>query len=319
MIRVILLRLAQTIPLLFLVSLLVFLIAKLIPGDPISNALAGQLSDEAIEQIRQVYGLDKSAVTQYFVWLKNLLSGDWGMSLTMRTPVAQVLGESFVNTVILTVAAVLLCLIPGVIIGVFCGLSHGTRQDRLVMLLVQISNNIPVFWLAVFFIWFFSVKLGWFPVSGMYDMRGDRSFADLLHHLFLPALSTALISMLILARQVRNSVITIMDSDYIRTYRALGYSKSVLLFRHLGRNLLAPIVGITGLQIGYLLSGVIFIEKIFAWPGVGTQLFNAAAGQDYPTIQTGVMLIAVCFLVVNLISDILQDWLDPRHSGALSS
>jgi len=110
-----------------------------------------------------------------------------------------------------------------------------------------------------------------------------------------------------------------MDTDYIRTYRALGYSRRVLLFRHLGRNLLAPIVGITGLQIGYLLSGVIFIEKIFAWPGVGTQLFNAAAGQDYPTIQTGVMLIAVCFLAVNLISDILQDWLDPRHSGALSS
>ena len=317
MIRMMLLRLAQTIPLLFLVSLLVFLIAKLTPGDPISNALAGQLSNEAIEQIRQVYGLDKSAVTQYFIWLKNLLSGDWGMSLTMRTPVAQVLGESFTNTVILTVAAVVLCLIPGVIIGVFCGLSQGMRRDRFVMLIVQLSHNIPIFWLAVFFIWFFSVRLGWFPVSGMYDMRGDRGPGDLLHHLFLPALSTALISMLILARQVRNSVITIMDSDYIRTYRALGYSSRVLLFRHLGRNLLAPIVGITGLQIGYLLSGVIFIEKIFAWPGVGTQLFNAAAGQDYPTIQTGVMLIAVCFLVVNLVSDILQDWLDPRHSGAL--
>lgn len=317
MMRMMLLRLAQTIPLLFLVSLLVFLIAKLMPGDPISNALAGQLSDDAIEQIRQVYGLDKSAVTQYFIWLKNLLSGDWGISLTMRTPVAQVLGESFANTVILTVAAVVLCLIPGVIIGVFCGLSQGTRRDRLVMLLVQLGHNTPIFWLAVFFIWFFSVRLGWFPVSGMYDMRGDRGLGDLLHHLFLPALSTALISMLILARQVRNSVITIMDSDYIRTYRALGYSSRVLLFRHLGRNLLAPIVGITGLQIGYLLSGVIFIEKIFAWPGVGTQLFNAAAGQDYPTIQTGVMLIAICFLAVNLVSDILQDWLDPRHSGAL--
>lgn len=318
MIRVILLRLAQTIPLLFLVSILVFLIAKLTPGDPISNALAGQLSDEAIEQIRQVYGLDKSAFSQYFIWLKNLLSGDWGMSLTMRTPVVQVLAESFTNTLILTLAAVVLCLIPGVLIGVFCGLSQGTRRDRCVMLLVQLAHNLPVFWLAVFFIWFFSVKLGWFPVSGMYDMRGDRGLGDLLHHLFLPAFSTALISMLILARQVRNSVIAIMDSDYIRTYRALGYSNRVLLFRHLGRNLLAPIVGITGLQIGYLLSGVIFIEKIFAWPGVGTQLFNAAAGQDYPTIQTGVMLIALCFLAVNLVSDILQDWLDPRHSGAQS-
>lgn len=316
MTRLLLLRLAQTVPLLFLISLLVFLIAKLVPGDPIANALAGQLSTEAIEQIRHVYGLDKPAAVQYLLWVKNLFSGDWGMSLTMRTPVADVLGGAFANTVILTVAAVLLCLIPGVIIGVVCGLWQGTRRDRLVMLVVQLAHNVPIFWLAVFFIWLFAVKLHWFPVSGMYDMRGDRGIADLLHHLFLPALSTALISMLILARQVRNSVIGIMQADYIRTYRALGYSTPRLLWHHLGRNLLAPIISITGLQIGYLLSGVIFIEKIFAWPGIGTQLYNAAAGQDYPTIQTGVMLIAACFLAVNLISDVLQDWLDPRHEGA---
>ena len=316
MIRIVLLRLAQAVPLLFLISLLVFLIAKLVPGEPIANALAGQLSSEAIEQIRHVYGLDKPAAVQYLLWLKNLFSGDWGTSLTLRAPVIEVLSSAFANTAILTGAAVLLCLIPGVAVGVTCGLWQGTRRDRLVMLLVQLGHNIPIFWLAVFFIWLFAVKLRWFPVSGMYDMRGDRGLGDLLHHLFLPALSTALISMLILARQVRHSVIDIMNADYIRTYRALGYPTALLLWRHLGRNLLAPIVSITGLQIGYLLSGVIFIEKIFAWPGIGTQLYNAAAGQDYPTIQTGVMLIAVCFLAVNLLSDILQDWLDPRHEGA---
>lgn len=316
MIRIVLLRLAQAVPLLFLISLLVFLIAKLVPGDPIANALAGQLSSEAIEQIRHVYGLDKPAAVQYLLWLKNLFSGDWGTSLTLRAPVIEVLSSAFANTAILTGAAVLLCLIPGVAVGVTCGLWQGTRRDRLVMLLVQLGHNIPIFWLAVFFIWLFAVKLRWFPVSGMYDMRGDRGLGDLLHHLFLPALSTALISMLILARQVRHSVIDIMNADYIRTYRALGYPTAMLLWRHLGRNLLAPIVSITGLQIGYLLSGVIFVEKIFAWPGIGTQLYNAAAGQDYPTIQTGVMLIAVCFLAVNLLSDILQDWLDPRHEGA---
>ena len=316
MIRIVLLRLAQAVPLLFLISLLVFLIAKLVPGDPIANALAGQLSAEAIEQIRHVYGLDKPAVVQYLLWLKNLFSGDWGTSLTLRAPVVEVLSSAFANTAILTGAAVLMCLIPGVAVGVACGLWQNTRRDRLVMLLVQLGHNVPIFWLAVFFIWLFAVKLRWFPVSGMYDMRGDRGLGDLLHHLFLPALSTALISMLILARQVRNSVIGIMNADYIRTYRALGYPTALLLWRHLGRNLLAPIVSITGLQIGYLLSGVIFIEKIFAWPGIGTQLYNAAAGQDYPTIQTGVMLIAACFLAVNLLSDILQEWLDPRHQGA---
>lgn len=316
MIRIVLLRLAQAVPLLFLISLLVFMMAKLVPGDPIANALAGQLSAEAIEQIRHVYGLDKPAAVQYLLWLKNLFSGDWGTSLTLRAPVVEILSSAFANTVILTGAAVLMCLIPGVAIGVACGLWQNTRRDRLVMLLVQLGHNVPIFWLAVFFIWLFAVKLRWFPVSGMYDMRGDRGPGDLLHHLFLPALSTALISMLILARQVRNSVIEIMNADYIRTCRALGYPTVLLLWRHLGRNLLAPVVSITGLQIGYLLSGVIFIEKIFAWPGIGTQLYNAAAGQDYPTIQTGVMLIAACFLAVNLLSDILQDWLDPRHQGA---
>ncbi|MFJ5158659.1 ABC transporter permease [Pantoea sp. NPDC088449] len=315
MMRLIAMRLLQAIPLVFLISLLVFLIAKLAPGDPITNALAGQLSQESIEQIRQLYGLDKPAALQYLLWLKNLFTGNWGISLTMRTPVIEVLSGAFANTAILTGAAVLLCLIPGVIIGVLCGLWHGTRRDRVVMLVVQLGHNIPIFWLGVFVIWLFAVKLRWFPVSGMYDMRGDRGLLDLLHHLWLPALSTALISMLILARQVRNSVITILNEDYLRTYRALGYSPAVLLWRHVGRNLLAPIVGITGLQIGYLLSGVIFIEKIFAWPGIGSQLYNAAAGQDYPTIQTGVMLVAICFLTVNLLSDLLQDWLNPRQRG----
>ncbi|WP_017348223.1 ABC transporter permease [Pantoea sp. A4] len=313
MIRLILFRLIQGIPLLVLMSVAVFLLAKLAPGDPISNALAGQLSPDAIAQIRQLYGLDQPASWQYLLWLKNLLSGHWGVSLTMRTPVLEVLAPAFINTLILTLAAVVLCLIPGVVVGVVCGLWQGKKRDRLVMLLVQFSHNIPVFWLAVFFIWLFAVKLRWFPVSGMYDMRGDQGMGDLLWHLFLPALSTALISMLILARQVRSSVIDIMHADFMRTYRALGYSRRVLLWRHLGRNLLAPIVSITGLQVGYLLSGVLFIEKIFAWPGLGTQLYNAAAGQDYPTLQTGVMLVATCFLLVNLVSDLLQDGLDPRH------
>jgi len=312
MIRLIILRLLQAIPLVLVLSLLVFLIAKLAPGDPISNALTGQVSQQAIDDIRHTYGLDQPLWQQYFTWLKNLFSGQWGVSITMKTPVIDVLGTAFANTAILTAAAVLFCLIPGVAIGVFCGLNQGKRRDRLIMLLVQLGHNIPVFWLGVLSIWLFAVKLKWFPVSGMYDMRGDRDWLDLLHHLFLPALSTALISMLILARQIRSAVIGIVSQDYLRTYRALGYSRRILLVRHLGRNLLAPVVTITGLQVGYLLSGVIFIEKIFAWPGVGSQLYNAAAGQDYPMIQTGVMLVALCFLAVNLLTDIVQDWLDPR-------
>lgn len=312
MIRLIFNRVLQAAPLFFLISLLVFLIAKMAPGDPVTNALAGQLSPQAINEIRQTYGLDQPWWVQYGIWLKNLVSGNWGISITMKTPVAQVLSGAFANTAILTGAAVLLCLIPGVAIGVVCGLNRGRWIDRSTLFIVQLGHNIPIFWLGVFVIWLFAVQLKWFPVSGMYDMRGERGVGDLLHHLFLPAVSTALISMLILARQIRSSVIAIMSADYIRTYRALGFSRRAILIRHVGRNLLGPIVNITGLQIGYLLSGVIFIEKVFAWPGIGSQLYNAAAGQDYPTIQTGVILVALCFLTVNLLTDIVLDSLDPR-------
>lgn len=310
--RMIFSRILQAIPLFLAISVLVFLIAKLAPGDPITNALTGQVSQQAIDEIKQTYGLDQPLWTQYALWLKNLFSGHWGISITMKTPVVDVLSGAFLNTAILTGAAVLLCLIPGVIIGVVCGLNRGKWIDRVTLFVVQLGHNLPIFWLGVFVIWLFAVKLKWFPVSGMYDMRGERGVGDLFYHLFLPALSTALISMLILARQIRSSVIAIISQDYIRTYRALGFSRRTILLRHLGRNLLSPIVNITGLQIGYLLSGVIFIEKVFAWPGIGSQLYNAAAGQDYPTIQTGVMLITLCFLTVNLLTDITLDLLNPR-------
>jgi peptide/nickel transport system permease protein len=305
-------RVLQAIPVFLAISVLVFFISHLGGDDPITNALAGILPQDAIDAIRREYGLDQPVYVQYLLWLKHLFSGDWGLSLTLRVPVFDVLGKAFFNTLILTVGAVLICLLAGVSVGVLAGLKRGSAIDGVTMLVIQLGHNLPVFWSGLVLIWLFAVRLDWLPASGMYDMRGDQTFGDLLVHVVLPAFSAAIVSMLILAQLVRASVIEIIGSDYIRTYRSQGFSRGTILRRHLGRNLLSPVVNITGLQIGYLLSGVIFVENVFAWPGIGTHLYNAAAGKDYPMTQAGVMLITGCFLAVNLATDVILDLLNPR-------
>lgn len=312
MTRTIAYRLLQSIPVFLVISLLVFASAHLAPGDPISNALSGQMSQASIDALRHAYGLDRPLVEQYFIWLANLACGHWGDSIVLKVPVMNVLGHAFVNTAILTGAAVLICVLLGVTIGIVCGLHRGSRIDSISMFVIQVGHNLPVFWLGLVLMWIFALKLHWLPSSGIADMRGDGGPFDLLKHLILPAFSAALISMLLLARLVRASVIEIAQTDYIRTYRSLGFSRASIVGRHIGRNLLSPIVNVTGLQIGYLLSGVILVENVFAWPGLGTQLYVAAAGRDYPMAQAGVMLIAACFVGTNLLTDIALDLLNPR-------
>ncbi|WP_020203880.1 MULTISPECIES: ABC transporter permease [Cupriavidus] len=312
MTRAIVYRFLQAIPIFLVVSVLVFLIAHAGDGDPITNALASTLPQESIDAIRKEYGLDQPVLVQYALWLEHLMAGDWGTSLVLRTPVFEVLARSFGNTLLLAAAAVVVCLAGGVAVGVLSGLKRGSWMDGAAMLVIQVGHNFPVFWSGLLLIWVFGVRLQWFPVSGMYDMRGDQDWLDLLHHLVLPAIAAAVISMLILAQLVRAQVIDIMGSDYLRTFRAQGLPRSLLLRRHLGRNLLSPVINVTGLQVGYLLSGVIFVENVFNWPGIGTQLYNAAAGKDYPMIQAGVMLVTGCFIAVNLATDVALDLLNPR-------
>ncbi|KAF1067398.1 ABC transporter permease [Variovorax paradoxus] len=308
-------RFLQAVPVFLVVSVLVFFISHLGGDDPISNALGGILPQEQIDAIRREYGLDRPVHVQYLLWLRHLLAGDWGLSLTLRVPVFDVLGPAFVNTLVLTAGAVAICLVFGVLVGVVAGLRRGSWIDTLAMLAIQVGHNLPVFWSGLLLIWVFAVQLDWLPASGMYDMRGDQDFADLLRHLLLPAFSAAIVSMLILAQLVRAATIEIAGSDYVRTFRSQGFPRARIWRRHLGRNLLPPVVNITGLQIGYLLSGVIFVENVFAWPGIGTHLYNAAAGKDYPMTQAGVMLITGCYLVVNLATDVLLDLLNPRLRG----
>jgi peptide/nickel transport system permease protein len=305
-------RLLQAVPVFIVISILVFVAVHAAPGDPIENSLAGILSPEAIDRIRAEYGLDQPVYLQYFAWLKQLFALNWGYSLVRRVPVLDLISPAFLNTMILTGAAVVICAVFGVIVGIFSGLRRGGLLDRGVMSVVQMAHNLPAFFLGLVLIWIFGVQLKWLPTSGMYDMRGDRGFADAARHLILPAVSAAVVSMLVLARLIRASTIELMASDHIRTLRSQGFSKGRLVRGHLLRGLASPIVNMTGLQIGYLLSGVVFIEAVFNWPGIGSLLYAAAAGRDYPVIMAGVMLVAAVYLLINLLTDVILDLLNPR-------
>jgi len=316
--RRILLRLLGAIPLLFVISLLVFFISQAGPADPIRDALSQKMTAHQIAQIRNAYGLDKPVYEQYLNWVKSLFTNGGGISLIVRSQVSGIVLPAFRNTLLLVAAATLLAVVLGVAIGFVAGIRHGRLADRLTMLLVQIGSNLPVYWFGLIIIWLTAVEWGWLPAGGMHDLRNGGGFGDLLLHLIAPAFAASLVGMLIIARFVRAAVIESEQSDYIRTYRSQGFGQAAILGKHVGRNILPPIVNTTGLVIGSVITGAVFVEVIFSWPGIGSVLLNAIPGADYPVIQGGILLVAVTFVVINLVTDIVLDLLNPRlrHGGA---
>jgi peptide/nickel transport system permease protein len=312
MARQILLRLLNLIPLLFVISVLVFFIAQAGPADPVKDVLSQKMSEEQIQQIREAYGLDRPAWQQYLSWMQDMFTNGGGISLSVRSPVSEIVLPAFRNTLILGAAAALITVVLGSAIGFVSGIWHGRLADRVAMLFVQIGSNLPIYWFGLIIVWLTAVKLGWLPAGGMHDLRSDGGFADLLRHLVAPAFAASLVSMLIIARFVRSAVIETAQSDYIRTARSQGFGRRAILGKRLGRNILPPIVNVTGLTIGSVITGVVFVETIFSWPGLGRVLVNAIAGSDYPVIQFGILLVAVTFVVVNLVTDIALDLLNPR-------
>jgi peptide/nickel transport system permease protein len=318
MARRILWRLANVVPLLFVISLLVFFISQAGPADPVRGALSQKMSPAQIEQIRQAYGLDRPAWAQYLSWLKDMVAHGGGVSLSLRSPVSGIVFPAFRNTLLLVAGATLLTVVLGVAIGFAAGIRHGRLADRITMLLVQIGSNLPIYWLGLIIIYLTAVRWRWLPAGGMHDLRGDGGPGDLLLHLVAPSFAASLVSTLIIARFVRAAVIESERSDYVRTYRSQGFGRAAILGKHVGRNVLPPIVNITGLTVGSVITGVVFVETIFSWPGIGGVLLNAIAASDYPVIQSGVLLVAVTFVLVNLATDIALDLLNPRlrHGAA---
>ncbi|OLO42466.1 glutathione ABC transporter permease GsiC [Alkalihalophilus pseudofirmus] len=305
-------RILSIIPILLGVSFLVFLMVYLIPGDPARIILGQAATESAILELRAELGLDQPFLVQYGIWLLSVLQGDLGTSIAMRIPVADFLLPKLLNTLILTAGALLICLVGGVLIGLLAALKKYTFFDRFIMFIAQFGANTPVFWLAIVIMWFFSIKLGWLPSSGMYNMRTGPSFSGLLQHLILPAFATATVSLAVIARLTRSSIIEVLNTDYIKTFRANGIPESKIISKHVFRNILSPLLNMSGLQIGYLLGGALFVEVVFSWPGIGSQLYTSINAQDIPMIQAGVLFIAISFVVLNLINDLIVTSLNPR-------
>ncbi len=305
-------RLVSAVPVLFGVSLVIFLLMKLIPGDA-AQVLAGPTATrEEVELIREDLGLNEPLHVKYGRWLVRALRGDFGRSIELRAPVTTMVLERFKNTAILAAASMLLAILLGVTAGVLSATRPLSLFDRLAMVAALFGNSMPTFWLGLVLILLFSLGLGLFPSNGMYDIRAGGGPLDLLHHLVLPSITLAGVSAAILARVTRSSMLEVIHREYVTTARAKGLADRRVVWGHALKNAMLPVVTVMGVQMGYLLGGSILVETVFSWPGLGLQLFRAISSRDLPLVQGGVMLVSTVFVCLNLAVDLLYAFLDPR-------
>jgi len=308
-------RLLAAIPVLLGVSGVVFLAMQLVPGD-IAKALLGPLATpQTVEEFRHYLGLDRPIPEQYVLWLWRALHGDLGRSFSSNMPVADLLVERLHNSAILLLGALLIAIPLGIAVGLVSAIRRESAFDRAAMGATLIAANIPTFVFGLGLVIVFAVQLRWFPVQGMVDLRGDGGRFDLLAHLVLPALTTAIPPAAIIARLVRSTMLETMHQEYITAARANGLPERTVTLSYALRNALPPIVTISGLQVGFLLGGAVFTEYIFAWPGVGDALYKGILARDVSVVQGAVLVIAVWFVLVNLTVDVVNLALDPRARG----
>jgi len=295
-------RLILTIPVLIGVSLLIFFMIRLIPGDP-AEVIGGNLATpEMLDRIREDLGLDQGLHVQYYVFVSNLVKGDLGKSISHNRPVNTLLAERFPKTLELTLASMLVSIIIGITAGIISAARRFSIFDSTTMVIALAGVAIPSFWLGMMLQLVFSVQLGWLPSSG----RGT------LLHLVLPALTLGIGAAGLLARITRSSMLEVLRQDYITTARAKGLKERVVIAKHALKNALIPVVTVLGLQFGNLLGGAVIIENVFAWPGVGRLMVEAILSRDYPVVQGTALALAVGFVFINLFVDLIYAYLDPR-------
>ncbi|MFZ0634114.1 MAG: nickel ABC transporter permease [Candidatus Acidiferrales bacterium] len=302
MLRHIAVRLLLTLPAIWLIVTMVFLLAHIVPGDPVQQMLGEGARAQDLNQLRHALGLDLPLPVQYSRYLEGVVQGNLGESFRYQRPVASVILEHYPATLELAFVALLVCAAIGISAGILAAHKRGEAADRAVSVFTLFGLSVPNFALGPVLILFFAVILGWLPVSG----RGGLS------HLILPAVTLGAALAAILTRVVRTAVIEELSSDYVRTARAKGLSESRVLFRHAFRNALIPILTILGLQFGTLLAGTIVTESIFSWPGIGRLAVTAIEARDYPLLQGCILLIAVSYVLVNLLTDFVYVLVDPR-------
>lgn len=303
-------RLTFVLFILFFISLLVFVVTEILPGDAAQMILGQKATPETLAALRVRLGLDQPAPARYLAWIGGVLRGDWGESLIMNLPVGPLLAQRLGNSAVLALLAWALSAVLGIGLGIVAGLNRNRWPDRLISLFVLFFVSFPPFVIAVFLIIVFSLWLRWLPASSMID--ADANPFTALRFLILPTLTLTLGSLAEVARLVRASLIEVLESDYMRTARSKGLPDRLLVLRHALRNALLPAVSVLALNIGYLMSGAVLVESVFAYPGLGRLLLQAISQRDLPLLQGVALLTAVIFTLANLAADLAYRWLNPR-------
>jgi peptide/nickel transport system permease protein len=304
-------RFLLAVPVLAGVSILVFAVMHLSPGDPAAIMLGAQATREDIERLHRDLGLDRALPIQYAHWMGRVLQGDLGRSIPLGREVLPEVLIRFKATLILTGGALAVALAIGLPAGILSATRQYTWLDRLSMGIAVTGVSLPVFWTGIMLIIVFSLTLRWLPSSGMFSPYGG-GLGDLAWHLVLPAVTLGTASAAAIARMTRSSVLEIVRQDFVRSARAKGLDERAVVGRHVLKNALNPIVTVLGIQVGTLLGGAILTETVFSWPGLGSMMVRAIQARDYPLVQGGVLLIATTFVLVNLLVDLLYAVFDPR-------
>ena len=295
-------RLLQAVPVLFGVTIIVFSMVHLIPGDPAEILAGSNATVEDIQDIRQQMGLDKPLAEQYLVYMKNIFKGDLGTSIRTRRPVLQEIIPRYGNSLLLASSAVVIMLLVGISTGILSAVKQGTWIDYISMVISLFGVSMPVFWFGLMLMLVFSVHLGLFPTTGIGTFK----------HLVLPSLALGAHSTAVVARLTRSSMLEVIRQDYIRTARAKGLNEFSVILQHALKNAMIPVVTIVFLRFGALLGGAVLAETVFAWPGVGLLMIEAIGTRDYPVVQGCVLMVSISFILINLMTDLIYPLLDPR-------
>ncbi|TDX59042.1 ABC transporter permease [Orenia marismortui] len=323
-------RLLLLVPIIIGVSIAVFLMIHLIPGDPAQIMLGERANPTDVARLREEMGLNDPLYVQYFTFVKQLVKGDLGRSIFSNEKVSVELLERYPATIELTIFSMLFAVLIGVPAGIISATKKYSFFDYLSMSGALVGVSMPIFWLGLMVIWLFAFKLGWFPPSARLSVGVELNnitnfyvldsiltanwvaLKDSLWHLVLPAISLGTIPMAIIARMTRSSMLEVLSKDYIKTAYAKGLSQKVVIYKHALRNALIPIITVIGLQFGVLLGGAVMTETIFSWPGVGKYSFDAIMARDFPVVQGSILVLAITFVFVNLAVDLLYGVIDPK-------
>ena len=303
MTRFVINRLLALIPLVIGVSFLVFLMLQLVPGDPVMMMLGefSMATAKDVEALRQQLGFNDPLYIQYWNYFKSLITGDLGTSMRTKKPVIDLILARLPSTFELTFYGLIFALIFGTLLGIIAALKHNTFIDYFTVVIALLGVSIPGFWLALLFIFLFSIRLEWLPITGSSPLS-----------IIMPCLALGLWAGGTIARLVRSGMLEVLQSDYIRTARAKGLYKHRIILVHALRNALLPVVTIFGLQFGHVLAGTVIIEAVFARPGLGLMLVNAIVAKDFPLVQGTIMFVAVAYIAVNILVEVIYTYLDPR-------